>query len=318
MTPARRLTQRLRTITLIALAYALALQGLLGALGAGAHAAEARLASQLGVICTIHGVVDPATGQADGGDPSPGRLACVEHCLPLAAPARRPPRLHRPRMWSGAPPPMRRPTSRHPRGRPRRGPRRREARPSPESTRTSFFLSIQEDFIMIRLSFAAAISVAALALSSPAFAQHAHGAAQAQTPQPGPSVRVGALVIEAPWTRATPGGARVAGGYMRITNTGREPDRLTGGSFPLAGRFEVHEMATANGVMTMRELARGLEIGPGQTVELKPGGFHVMFMDLREPVREGRPIKGTLVFEKAGTVEIEYRVAPIGARGHAH
>ncbi len=168
---------------------------------------------------------------------------------------------------------------------------------------------------MIRLSFAAAISVAALALSSPAFAQHAHGAAQAQTPQPGPSVRVGALVIEAPWTRATPGGARVAGGYMRITNTGREPDRLTGGSFPLAGRFEVHEMATANGVMTMRELARGLEIGPGQTVELKPGGFHVMFMDLREPVREGRPIKGTLVFEKAGTVEIEYRVAPIGARG---
>ncbi len=85
MTPARRLTQRLRTITLIALAYALALQGLLGALGAGAHAAEARLAAQLGVICTIHGVVDPATGQADGGDPSPGRLACVEHCLPLAA-----------------------------------------------------------------------------------------------------------------------------------------------------------------------------------------------------------------------------------------
>jgi periplasmic copper chaperone A len=167
------------------------------------------------------------------------------------------------------------------------------------------------------------------ALKSPApaviiRAQHAHGGhgapAAAQT-QGGAVVRAGALTIEAPWTRATPQGARVAGGYMRITNTGAQPDRLTGGSFPLAGRFEVHEMATTNGVMTMRELAQGLVIQPGQTVELRPGGLHVMFMELREPLREGRPVKGTLVFEKAGTVEIEYRVAPVGARsagGHAH
>ncbi len=128
------------------------------------------------------------------------------------------------------------------------------------------------------------------------------------------TVKVGTLTIEAPWTRATPQGARVAGGFMRITNTGSQPDRLIGGSFPLAGRFEVHEMAVTDGIMTMRELAKGLEIAPGQTVELKPGGYHVMFMELREPVRQGAPIKGTLVFEKAGTVEIEYKVAPIGAR----
>jgi uncharacterized protein YcnI/copper(I)-binding protein len=143
---------------------------------------------------------------------------------------------------------------------------------------------------------------------------HSHGAAT-QPERAGPSVRIGDLVIEAPWTRATPQGARVAGGYMRITNRGTQPDRLTGGSFPLAGRFEVHEMATVEGVMRMRELAQGLEIAPGQTVELKPGGFHVMFMDLREPVREGRPLKGTLVFQRAGSVEIEYHVAPVGARG---
>jgi periplasmic copper chaperone A len=146
---------------------------------------------------------------------------------------------------------------------------------------------------------------------------HNHGAASA-----GSVVRAGSLLIEAPWTRATPAGAKVAGGFMTITNTGSAPDRLVGGSFPLAGRFEVHEMAVANGVMTMRELAKGLEIAPGQKIEFKPGGYHVMFMDLTSQVREGKPVKGTLVFEKAGTVEVEYRVAPVGARApagaHAH
>jgi periplasmic copper chaperone A len=72
----------------------------------------------------------------------------------------------------------------------------------------------------------------------------------------------------------------------------------------------------------MRELAKGLEIAPGSKIELKPGGLHVMFLDLKSQVREGQPVRGTLVFEKAGTVEVEYRVAPIGARapagGHAH
>lgn len=160
-----------------------------------------------------------------------------------------------------------------------------------------------------------AASIAMSALLSPALAQHSHGAHGAA--QPARSAQIGALRIDAPWTRATPQGARVAGGYMRITNTGSQPDRLVGGSFPLAGRFEVHEMAMANGVMTMRELAKGLEIAPGQTVELKPGGLHLMFMELREPLREGKPLKGTLVFEKAGTVEIEYSVAPIGARAPA-
>ncbi len=148
-------------------------------------------------------------------------------------------------------------------------------------------------------------------------AQHSHGASAEPAP-----IRIGALTIEAAWTRATPQGARVGGGYMTITNTGNAPDRLVGGSFPLAGRFEVHEMAVNNGVMTMRELSMGLEIPAGRKVELKPGGLHVMFLDLKSQLREGQPIKGTLVFEKAGTVDVEYRVAPIGARapagGHVH
>ncbi len=100
--------------------------------------------------------------------------------------------------------------------------------------------------------------------------------------------KAGALTIEAPWARATPGGAQVAGGFMKITNTGSEPDRLVGGTVPFAGRFEVHEMTMDGGVMKMRELSKGLEIKPGETVELKPGGYHVMFMDLKSRP-QGRP-----------------------------
>ncbi|QFU17986.1 DUF1775 domain-containing protein [Microvirga thermotolerans] len=131
---------------------------------------------------------------------------------------------------------------------------------------------------------------------------------------PGP-VRAGSLLIEQPWSRATPGGAKVAGGYLRITNEGREPDRLTGGSFPLAERVELHEMSMADNVMRMRQVEGGLVIAPGQTVELKPGGSHLMFMELKEPLKDGQRVKGTLVFEKAGPVEVEYTVLGMGGQG---
>jgi periplasmic copper chaperone A len=124
--------------------------------------------------------------------------------------------------------------------------------------------------------------------------------------------------------RATPGGAQVAGGYVKITNTGSEADRLIGGSLPMAREGEVHEMAMSGNVMKMRRLQDGLEIKPGETVELKPGGNHLMFLGLSAGLTAGQPVKGTLVFQKAGTVEVEFRVAPIGAQsgggggGHAH
>lgn len=136
--------------------------------------------------------------------------------------------------------------------------------------------------------------------------------------------KVGALVIESPWARATPDGARTGGAYLTITNTGTAPDRLIGGTLPGADSVEVHEMSMADNVMRMRRLDKGLEIKPGAKVELKPGGFHLMFMGLRDGLKEGKPLKGTLVFEKAGTVEVEYRIAPLGARapaaggGHSH
>jgi copper(I)-binding protein len=124
--------------------------------------------------------------------------------------------------------------------------------------------------------------------------------------------KVGALQISQPWSRATPKGASVAGAYLKITNTGTAPDRLVGGSSPIAGRFEVHEVAMDNGVMKMRPLKDGLEIKPGASVELKPGSYHIMLLDLKQPLKKGDHVKGTLTFEKAGPVDVDYAVVGIG------
>jgi periplasmic copper chaperone A len=125
--------------------------------------------------------------------------------------------------------------------------------------------------------------------------------------------KVGALEIENPWSRAVPKGAKVAAGYMKIKNTGAEPDRLMGGATPVAGRFEIHEMSMDNGVMKMRPLSSGLEIKPGETVELKPSSFHIMMMDLKQPIQKGKPFKVSLRFEKAGEVDVDFAVEAVGA-----
>ena len=122
----------------------------------------------------------------------------------------------------------------------------------------------------------------------------------------------GGLQIGNPWARATPSGASVGAGYLTITNKGTEPDRLVGGSAAPASRFEVHTTIMEQGVAKMRPVT-ALEIKPGETVELKPGGMHVMFMGLKQPLKQGQKLKGTLVFEKAGTVAIEFTVQAVGA-----
>lgn len=151
-----------------------------------------------------------------------------------------------------------------------------------------------------------------LALIRPALA----GAAMlAATITPGSShdYKAGPLVLNHPWSRATPGSARVAAGYLKITNTGAQPDRLLGGTSPLAVRVEVHEMSTADGVMRMRPLDAGLEIKPGETVELRPGSIHLMFEQITEPFRAKNRVPATLAFERAGPVEVLFNVEPIGA-----
>lgn len=127
-------------------------------------------------------------------------------------------------------------------------------------------------------------------------------------------VTVGSLKISAPWARATPKGASVGGGYFKITNTGTVPDRLVGGVSDVSQRFEIHEMSMDNGVMRMRELAKGIEIKPGETVEFKPGGYHVMLVGLNKQLIQGQRFKATLQFEKAGKVDVDFGVEGIGAQ----
>jgi len=130
--------------------------------------------------------------------------------------------------------------------------------------------------------------------------------------------RIGSIEIIQPWSRATPKGATAGVGYATIRNTGTLPDRLVGGTVAAAARVEVHEMTMEAGVMRMRELKGGLEIKPGETATFKPGGLHLMFVDLKTPLEKGKAVKGTLVFERAGTVEVTYEVEAIGAQAPRH
>lgn len=156
---------------------------------------------------------------------------------------------------------------------------------------------------MTRMTFACSAALfAATLVSASAITTHAQ------------DITAGGLRISAPWTRATPKGASVGGGYMKITNTGSTADRLVGGSTDISSRFEVHEMSMDNGVMKMRALTNGLEIKPGQTVEFKPGSYHVMFVGLKETLRKGQRVKATLEFEKAGKIDVDFTVEGIGAQ----
>ena len=142
--------------------------------------------------------------------------------------------------------------------------------------------------------------------------------------KPAPKYTIGALSVSAPWTRATPKGADAAAGYLAVTNSGKDADRLLGGSAEIAGHFEMHEMATLDGVMTMRALPTGVAIKPGETVEFKPGASHIMMTGLKAPIKQGDKIKGTLLFEMAGALAVEFTAAGIGAGappapgGHEH
>jgi hypothetical protein len=137
------------------------------------------------------------------------------------------------------------------------------------------------------------------------------------TPVRAEDVKAGDLVISQAWSRATPGGAKVGGGYLTIENKGASPDRLIGGSADAAGRVEVHEMAMNNGVMTMRPLDKGLTIEPGKTVKLAPGGYHLMIFDLKSQLKQGDKLPVTLEFEKAGKVTVSLDVEGVGAQGPA-
>jgi copper(I)-binding protein len=130
-------------------------------------------------------------------------------------------------------------------------------------------------------------------------------------------VKVGDLVISQAWSRATPGGAKIGGGYLTIENKGAAPDRLVAASADVADKVEIHEMAVKDGVMTMRPLEKGVTIEPGKIVKLAPGGSHLMLFDLKRPLKKGDKLPITLEFEKAGKVKLSLAVEGIGAQGPA-
>jgi copper(I)-binding protein len=124
----------------------------------------------------------------------------------------------------------------------------------------------------------------------------------------------GNLTIEQPFSRATPGGAKVGGGYMTIVNKGTSADKLVAAASPAAERVEIHEMSMQGSVMKMQELPNGLPIDAGKTVSLAPGGYHLMMMGLKAPLKQGDKVPVTLTFEKAGKVDVMLDVRGVGGQ----
>ncbi|MBR0555372.1 DUF1775 domain-containing protein [Ciceribacter sp. L1K23] len=127
-------------------------------------------------------------------------------------------------------------------------------------------------------------------------------------------VTVGDLELTAGFTKAMLPGQPVGGGFVTIKNNGHHDDVLVSAESPNAGRVELHEMAMVGEVMKMRALADGIPVPAGQTVELKPGGLHMMFMEVKEPFAEGATVPVKLVFQNAGEVEIMLPVAAAGKK----
>ena len=147
------------------------------------------------------------------------------------------------------------------------------------------------------------VTVAAIAVTLPGHADLAS------------KFKIGEITIETPWSRATPGGAKVAVGYLTIKNDAASPDRLVSVKADIADRAGIHEMSMADGMMKMRELTDGLPIPAHGSVALDPASYHLMFQGLKRPLKEGETFPVTLNFEKAGTVSVTFGVLGIGAMG---
>ncbi len=141
--------------------------------------------------------------------------------------------------------------------------------------------------------------VGAAALSFAAFTVHSH------------EYKLGALTIGHPYARATAAGQPTGAGYMKLVNGGGA-DRLVAISADIASSVELHEMKLENDVMRMRQV-EGIALPAGQTVELRPGGYHVMFVGLKAPLKAGERFPMKLKFEKAGEVTVHATVEAPGA-----
>lgn len=119
--------------------------------------------------------------------------------------------------------------------------------------------------------------------------------------------KAGNLTVNAPYARAMLPGAKVGGGYLTIANAGAA-DRLVGASSDRATSVQIHEMKMEGGIMIMREIKGGVPIPANGVLELKPGGYHLMFMNVSKPFEQGEAVHAVLTFEMAGSVEVTLTV----------
>lgn len=137
------------------------------------------------------------------------------------------------------------------------------------------------------------------------------GASQAQMPA------ANSIVVEQPWARATPPGAKTGAAYLTVVNNGTTADRLLGATTPLADKVEFHKETEESGVSRMREVP-SVEVQPGARVSLKPGEMHMMMVGLKQPLKEGQNLPLTLQFEKAGSIAVTAAIGKVGAMKHGN
>jgi len=130
------------------------------------------------------------------------------------------------------------------------------------------------------------------------------------------TTKVESVAITGAYTRATAPGQQVAGGFMKIDNKGNVADQLVSASSPAAGEVQLHEMAMDGNVMKMRQV-KDIAVPAGGSVELKPGGYHLMFMNLNGPFAAGQTVPVKLKFAKAGEIEVKIPINEMGAQ-HSH
>ena len=127
--------------------------------------------------------------------------------------------------------------------------------------------------------------------------------------------RAGTLSIQHHWSRETAVGQAVGGGFLSISNSGNREDRLLSGTSPVAAEVQLHTMTVDGGVMRMRQVTDGIAIPAKGSVDLKPGGYHIMFMGLKRQLRQGERVPVTLRFQRAGSVTVQFAVQPVGSTG---
>lgn len=135
--------------------------------------------------------------------------------------------------------------------------------------------------------------------------------AQAHSQTPGQNT----IVVDHPWARATPAGAKTGAVYVMLINNGSTGDRLLSATTPVADKVQLHSATEDNGISRMREM-RTVEVAPGAKVSFNPGGLHIMVVGLKQPLKEGQSFPLTLTFEKAGKEEVSVPIAKVGAMQH--